>query len=131
MLEIKGREIYKIRPVAHLQNKPYDVVEGHPFHGQTYNTYTFQGKTFNVNSNDEFVQWRNTGILFSAEFVETSYEKEVDGELKVIASLVMQSCTNKEDEISMARTEGLLSKIYRDAEVTEVDADLMSEFIKD
>ena len=129
MLEIKGREIYKIRPVAHLQNKPYDVESGHPFYGQTYNTYTFQGKTFNVNSNDEFVQWRDNDKLFSVDFKETSYEKDVDGELKVIESLVMQSCTSNAQEISMARTENLLSRIYRDAEVTEVDDDVMSQLI--
>ena len=129
MLEIKGREIYKIRPVAHLQNKKYDVEEGHPFYGQTYNTYTFQGKTFNVNSNDEFVQWRDSGKLFSVDFKETTYEKEIDGELKTIESLVMLSCTSSAQEIAMARTEDLLNRIYRGAEITEVNDDVMSELI--
>lgn len=103
--------------------------EGHPFHGQSYNTYTLDGKPFNVNSKDEFVQWRDKGILFSVNFKESTYEKEVDGEMKTLDSLIMLSCTNTQQELSMANTERLLKRIYNDAEATPVDDEVMNELL--
>ena len=129
-MEIKGRDIYKIRPIAHLQNKAYDVEDGHPFYGQSYSTFQFDDKPFNVNSSDEFVQWRDGGILYSVTFVESTYKKEIDGVEQELKSLRLLSCTNIHQETVMARGEAMLAKIYRDAEVSDVDADFMSEFVK-
>ena len=125
-MEIKGRDIYKIRPIAHLQNKPYAVEETHPFYGQFYNTFQCNDKPFNVNTNDEFVKWRDNGSLFSATFDESTYEKEVDGEMKTFKSLRLLSCTNKDQEIAMAQTENILNKLYRDEEVSKVNDELLS-----
>ncbi len=125
-VQIKGREVYGIRPIAHLQNKEYDVAEGHPFHGQKYNTYQYDGKPFTVNSNDEFVKWRDAGILYSVTFKESTYMKEVDGQMVQLPSYTFIGCTNKNQELSMADTERLLNRIHRDVETTEVDSDVFN-----
>jgi hypothetical protein len=126
-MELKGRDILKIKLL--FADKSYDVVEGHRFHNQKYNTYTFDGKPFNVNQNDEFVKWRDSGILYSADFKPATYQKEIDGEMKDFESLQLLTCTNLNQEVAMAKGEALLNRIYRDAEITAVDADFMSEFV--
>jgi hypothetical protein len=126
-MELKGRQILKIKLL--FADKPYDVEEGHRFYKQTYNTYTFDGKPFNVNTNDEFVKWRNEGILFSADFKQATYQKEVDGVMKDFESLQLLTCTNLNQEVAMAKAEATLSKIYRDAETTEVNDDVLNELL--
>jgi len=124
-MEIKGRQVLKIKTIS-TSNK-YNVEEGHPFHGQTYNLYQFNGIAFTVNSNDEFVQWRDGGELFSVDFVEGTREREIDGQMVKVPTLQLTGCTSTKQEISMARTENILNKIYRDVESTEVSDDVLSQ----
>jgi hypothetical protein len=124
-MELKGRQVLKIKTIS-TGNK-YKVDEGHPFYGQTFNIYQYDGKVFNVKSTDEFVEWRDKGILFSVDFKETSYEKEVDGQMTTIQSLALLNCTNVNQEVAMAKTESILNRIYRDVETVEVDDDVLSQ----
>jgi hypothetical protein len=127
-MELKGRQVGKIKLIS-TGNK-YNVEEGHPFYGQTYNLYQFNGIAFTVNSNDEFVTLRNTNKLFSADFVEGTREREIDGQMVKVPSLQLVSSTSIDFEVSMARTESVLNKIYRDAETTEVSEDLFADLLK-
>lgn len=123
-MEIKGRQVLKIKTIS--SGNKYNVEEGHPFFGQTYNLYQFNGIAFTVNSKDEFVQWRDNGELFSVDFVEGSREREIDGQLVKVPTLQLVGCTSTKQEVAMARTESILNKIYRDAEVTEVNDELLA-----
>lgn len=123
-MEIKGRQVLKIKTIS--SGNKYNVEEGHPFFGQTYNLYQFNGIAFTVNSKDEFVQWRDNGELFSVDFVEGSREREVDGQLVKVPTLQLVGCTSTKQEVAMARTESILNKIYKDAEVTEVNDELLA-----
>ena len=127
-MELKGRQVGKIKPIS--TGNDYKVEEGHPFYGQKYNLYQYNGIAFTVNSNDEFVKLRDTNKLFSADFVEGTREREVDGQMVKVPSLQLVSCTSIDFEVSMAKTEAVLSKIYRDAETTEVSEDLFAELVK-
>jgi len=128
-MELKARQVLKIKTIS-TGNK-YKVEEGHPFFGQTFNVYQYNGIAFTVNSNDDFAKWRDGGILFSVDFIESTREKEVDGSIVKVPTLQLIGCTNINQEVSMAKAEATLSRIYRDAEITAVDADFMSEFVKD
>jgi hypothetical protein len=123
-MEIKGREVLKIKLL--FADRPYDVEEGHRFYGQKYNTYTFDGKPFNVNTNDEFVQWRDSGILYSVDFKPATYQKEVEGVMQTFESLQLLTCTNRKQEIAMAETEKVLNRLYRDVETTEVNDEVLN-----
>jgi hypothetical protein len=123
-MEIKGRQVLKIKTIS--SGNKYNVEEGHPFFGQTYNLYQFNGIAFTVNSKDEFVQWRDNGELFSVDFVEGSREREIDGQLVKVPTLQLVGCTSTKQEVAMARTESILNKIYKDAEVTEVNDELLA-----
>jgi hypothetical protein len=125
-MEIKGRQVLKIKTIS--SNNPYKVENDSKLYGQFYNVYQLDGKVFNVNTKDEFVQWRDSGLLFSADFAESSYEREVDGKIETIQSLRLVTCTNTKQEIAMAQCEAMLTKIYRDVEVTEVSDDVLSAF---
>jgi len=127
-MELKGRQVGKIKLIS-TGNK-YNVEEGHPFYGQTYNLYQFNGIAFTVNSNDEFVKLRDTNKLFSVDFVEGTREREIDGQLVKVPSLQLVSSTSIDFEVNMAKTESVLNKIYRDAETTEVSEDLFAELVK-
>ena len=127
-MELKGRQVGKIKPIS-TGNK-YNVEEGHPFYGQTYNLYQYNGIAFTVNSNDEFVKLRDANKLFSVDFVESTREREIDGQMVKVPTLQLVSCTSIDFEVNMARTESVLSKIYRDAETTEVSEDLFAELVK-
>jgi hypothetical protein len=123
-MEIKGRQVLKIKTIS--SGNKYNVEEGHPFFGQTYNLYQFNGIAFTVNSKDEFVQWRDNGELFSVDFVEGSREREIDGQLVKVPTLQLVGCTSTKQEVAMARTESILNKIYKDAEVSEVSDELLA-----
>lgn len=127
ILEIKGRQILKIKTL--FSNKPYNAEEGSPLHGQYYNTYLLDGKPFSVNTNDDFVKWRDAGVLYSADFKPTTYEKEVDGEIKTFDSLQLVTCTNIKQETAMASAEYTLAKIYRAAETGDVNEDVLSSLL--
>lgn len=128
-MEIKGRQVLKIKTIS--TGKKYDVDETHSFYGQTFNVYQYNGIAFTVNSNDDFAKWRDNGSLFSVDFTESTREKEVDGSMVKVPTLQLIGCTNINQEVSMAKAEQTLARIYRDAEITEVDADFMNEFVKD
>jgi len=127
-MELKARQVLKIKSIA--TGKPYDVEEGHPFYGKTFNVYQYDGIAFTVNSDDDFVKWRDAGSLFSADFKEGSREKEVDGQLITVPTLQLTSCTNINQEVAMAKAESTLNKIYRDAETTDVAEDILAELTK-
>jgi len=126
-MELKARQVLKIKTIS-TGNK-YNVEEGHPFYGQTYNLYQFDGIAFTVNSNDDFVNWRNSGQLFSVDFKEGTRDREIDGQLVKVPTLQLVGCTNINQEVSMAKAEAVLTKIYRDAETTEISDDVMSELL--
>ena len=126
-MELKARQVLKIKTIS--TGKKYDVVEGHPFYGQTFNTYQFDGIAFTVNSNDDFVKWRDNGSLFSVDFTKGTRQKEVDGQLVSVPTLQLIGCTNINQEISMAKAEATLAKIYRDAEVSEVNDEMLNELM--
>lgn len=126
-MELKARQVLKIKTIA--TGKKYDVEEGHSLHGQTYNLYQYEGIVFTVNSNDDFVNWRDAGTLFSVDFQEGTRDKEVDGQMVKVKTLQLTGCTNINQEISMAKAEATLTKIYRDAETTEISDDVMSELL--
>jgi hypothetical protein len=128
-MEIKARQVLKIKTIS-TGNK-YKVEEGHPFFGQTFNVYQYNGIAFTVNSNDDFAKWRDNGELFSVDFAESTRQKEVDGSIVDVPTLQLTGCTNIKQEVSMAKAEATLSRIYRDAEITAVDADFMNEFVND
>ena len=123
-MEIKARQVLKIKTIS-TGNK-YNVEEGHPFHGQTYNLYQYDGIAFTVNSNDDFAKWRDAGILFSVDFAEGTREREVDGEVVNVKTLQLIGCTNINQEVSMAKAEALLNRIYKETETVEVSDDVMA-----
>ena len=123
-MEIKGRQVLKIKEVS--VNNKYSVEEGHSLFGQTYNLYQYNGIVFTVNTKDEFVQWRNSGELFSVDFTEGTRDKEVDGQFVKVQTLQLVGCTNLKQEVSMAKAEAVLARIYRDAETSEITDDLLA-----
>jgi hypothetical protein len=127
-MEAKARQVLKIKQIS-AGNK-YNVEEGHPFYGQTYNVYQYNGIAFTVNANDEFVKWREAGKLFSVDFTEGTRQREVDGQMVDVPTLQLVSCTSIDQEVAMARTESVLAKIYRDAETTEVTDEVIADLLK-
>lgn len=127
-MEAKARQVLKIKQIS-AGNK-YKVEEGHPFHGQEYNVYQYNGIAFTVNANDEFVKWREAGKLFSVDFTEGTRQREVDGQMVDVPTLQLVSCTSIDQEVAMARTESVLAKIYRDAETTEVTDEVIADLLK-
>jgi hypothetical protein len=127
-MELKGRQVLKIKEIA--TGIKYNVDEEHTMYGQTYNRYQYNNIVFTVNSNDEFVAWRKDGTLFSADFVEGTREREIDGEMVPVPTLQLVSCTNINQEVAMATAEAKLAKIYKEAAVEEVNEDLLNSLQK-
>jgi len=128
VMELKARQVLKIKQIS-TGNK-YKVDEGHPFHGQEYNVYQYNGIAFTVNASDEFVNWRNAGKLFSVDFTEGTRQREVDGQMVDVPTIQLVGCTNIDQEVAMAKTESTLAKIYRDAETTVVTDDVIADLLK-
>lgn len=118
-IELKGREIFKIKTIS--SNMPYD--KDSKLAGQTYNRYSHNGIVFTVNSADEFVQWKNSGKLYSVDLMPGT---RTNDEGETVDTLQLVGCTNIDQETSMARAESELNKIYRDANPVEVTEDLLS-----
>lgn len=127
-MELQARQVLKIKQIS--TGRKYNVEEGHPFYGQEFNTYQYNGIAFTVNANDEFVNWRNAGKLYSVDFKEGTREREVDGQMVEVPTLQLVGCTNIDQEVAMAKTENVLAKIYRDAESTEITDDVLAELTK-
>lgn len=123
-LEIKGRQVLSIKTIS--TNNPYKVDADHKFHKKTYNLYQYDGIVFTVNTEDEFVNWKDSGKLYSVKFEEGLRDsKDSEGNEIKVASLQMLSCTNQDQEISMAQTESTLRRIFKDEEAVAVNADVM------
>jgi len=120
-IELKGREIFKIKAVASGQNLPYS--KDSKLAGQTYNQYTHNGIVFTANSADDFVTWKNSGKLYSVDLKPGTYVN-ADGE--TVNSLQLVACTNMDQEKSMAQVESDLNKIYRDASPVTVTDDFIN-----
>jgi len=125
--EIKGRDVLKIKLIS--KGKAYQVEEDHSFYGQTYNTYQYNGIAFTVNSNDEFAQWKDNAKLYSVTFNEGTRDREINGELVKVQTLQLASCTNIDQEISMAQTEKTLSDIFKDEPAEKVSESLLNNLI--
>jgi hypothetical protein len=123
--EIKGRDVLKIKAISKANN--YNVEQDHKLFGQTYNLYQFNGVAFTVNSNDEFVQWKDNSKLYSATFNVGSRDVEINGQLTAVKTLQLTSCTSVDQEISMAQTEKTLQDIFKDEPAERVDATLLSQ----
>lgn len=118
-LELKGREIFKIKTIA--SDMPYD--KDSKLAGQTYNRYSHNGIVFTVNSADEFVQWKNSGKLYSVDLMPGT---RTNDEGETVDTLQLVACTNIDQETSMAKAESDLNKIYRDASPVTVSEDLLA-----
>lgn len=127
-MEIKGRDILKIAKIS-TGNK-YDVEKDHKFSGKTYDVYQFRGIAFTVPTEHEFVAWRDSAKLYSVDFTEGERDVEIKGEMVKVKTLQLLSCTNKDQEIEMARTEDILNKIYKEADVVAVEESYLDEFVK-
>lgn len=123
-LEIKGRQVLAIKTIS--SNNPYKVDKESKLFGKHYNLYQYNGIVFTVNSEDEFVNWKDGSRLYSATFEESMRDsKDSEGNEIKVAALQLLSCTNIDQEISMATTEATLRKIFKDEEAVAVDADVM------
>jgi hypothetical protein len=120
-IELKGREIFKIKAIASGQNLPY--AKDSKLAGQTFNQYLYNGIVFTANVADDFVTWKNNGKLYSVDLLPGTY---VNDEGETVKSLQLAGCTNMDQEKSMAQVEADLNKIYRDASPVEVSEDLLA-----
>jgi hypothetical protein len=60
---IQGEEIFDISLIAAA--RPYkETTEGSKNHGKNYLTFSFEGKAFTVNEDDEFVKLYNNDTLY-------------------------------------------------------------------
>ena len=123
-LEIKGRDVLRVKTIS--KGKNYDVAEDHSFFGKTFNTYQFNGIVFTVDSKDEFVDWKDNGRLYSITFIPGERKKEVDGTMVSVPTLQLASCTNVDQEISMAQTEKTLQDIFKDEPALPVNAAVLN-----
>jgi len=123
--EIKGRDVLNIKTI--LVGRPYNVEAGHPLDGKTYNRYQFDGIVFTVNSEDEFVKWKNDGTLYSATFTEGLMMVDVDGQQVERKTLQLTGCTNINQEKAMARAEREISYFLTEFDPAKVDESLLAQ----
>ena len=121
IIEITGRQVLAIQ--LNKANSVYN--KGAKLKGTKFNSYSYNGKPFNVKEGDAFITLRDSGKLFSVSFKPTTYEVEInkDGELVTITreSLELVGYTNVDQEINMARTLSILTRIAKDADIPEMD----------
>lgn len=122
-LEIKGRQVLGIKALANGKKLPYG--KDTKLAGKFYNQYVYDGIVFNVNTEDDFVTWKENSKLYSVTFDQTFADKEVEGVMTKVPALNLNFCTNIDQEISMAQTESTLRKIFKDEDAVAVDADVM------
>ena len=121
--EIKGRDVLKIKAIS--KNNKYNVSEDSKLFGKTYNLYQFNGTAFTVNTDDEFVAWKDSSKLYSVTFNQSTRDVEINGQLTQVPTLQLASCTSIDQEISMAQTEKTLSDIFKDEPAERVSASLL------
>ena len=121
IIEITGRQILAIQ--LNKSNQVYK--NGAKLKGTKFNSYSYDGKPFNVKDGDAFIALQENGKLFSARFKPTTYEVEInkDGELVTITreSLELVGYTNADQEINMAKTLSTLNRIAKDGDIPEMD----------
>ena len=123
--EIKGRDVLNIKTVS--TGNDYQVEKDHRLAGQKYNLYQFDGIVFTVNADDEFVKWKNDGILYSATFVEGVRMVDVEGQQVERKTLQLTGCTNINQEKSMARAQREISYFLTEFDPAKVDESLLAQ----
>lgn len=126
LLEITGRQVLSIK--LNKSNSVYS--KGAKLKGTKFNSYSYNGKAFNVREDDAFIELQKNGQLFSATFKPTTYTAEVnvDGELitKTIESLELVGYTSSAQEIGMAKTLNVLNRLAKDAEIETVSDEYLA-----
>ena len=126
IIEITGRQCSYIK-----LNKDNQVFKnGAKLKGTKFNSYSYDGKPFNVREGDDFIALAKSGQLFSARFKPTTYEVEINqnGELKTITreSLELVGYISAQQEINMSKTLSVLARIAKDADIPEMDDAFMA-----
>lgn len=125
-MEIKDRQVLKIKTVS--KGNKYNVDKDHKFFGKTYNLYQYDGTVFTVNSDDEFVSWKDEGKLFSADLKEGTRQVEdpKTGALVDVRTFQLVGCTNIAQETAMATTVAQLNYIHTQYNPAKVDESLLA-----
>ena len=96
-IEIKGRQVLSIIKTPQPE-KEYN--KDSKMAGQKYNTYSYEGKAFVVNTNDSFNELHRTGKLYSAKL---SINEE--GQLSLVGAV------STEQEEAMAKFEARMKRL--------------------
>jgi hypothetical protein len=123
-MEIKSREVLKISQVQ--ANKSYKEGTKPALEGKTFNLYQYNGIVFSVPSDNEFVQWRNDGKLYSVNFTESTRQVEdpKTGAVITVPTLQLVGCTNIAQEKAMAETDAALNYIHTQFNPAKVSENL-------
>lgn len=98
---------------------------------KTYNQYRYNGKVFNVPSEDKFCKLQETEELYSVEFVTGKAEvKRVDSEgnetTVEIETLEYDNCQSVSQAEKLATSEVRIKKIYKSLDAVAVTEDLLN-----
>lgn len=114
-IEIKGRQVLSIvetpQPVKEY-NKDSKLA------GQTYKTYSYEGKAFAVNTNDRFNELHRAGKLYSAKLTIND-----EGQLSLVGSV------STEQEEAMAKFEAKMKRLETVANFQPKEAVTESEIL--
>lgn len=126
ILEITGTQVLNIS--VNKSNSVYK--NGAKLKGTKFNSYSYDGKPFNVREDNAFISLQESGQLFSARFKPTTYEVEInkDGELVTITreSLELVGYTSIAQQINMGKAIATLNRIAKDADIPEMDEAFMA-----
>lgn len=126
ILEITGTQVLNIS--VNKSNSVYQ--KGAKLKGTKFNSYSYDGKPFNVREDNAFINLQESGNLFSARFKPTTYEVEInkDGELVTITreSLELVGYTSIAQQINMGKAIATLTRIAKDADIPELDEAFMA-----
>lgn len=121
IIEITGTQVLNIS--VNKSNSVYQ--KGAKLKGTKFNSYSYDGKPFNVREDNTFIELQKSGNLFSARFKPTTYEVEInkDGELVTITkeSLELVGYTSIAQQINMGKAIATLNRIAKDADIPEMD----------
>lgn len=125
-MEIKGRDVLKISQVQ--TGKKYKDGTKPAQEGKTFNLYQYNGIVFSVPSDNEFVSWRASGSLYSANFNESTREvtDPTTGVVVTVPTLQLVGCTNVAQERAMATIEADLNFIHTQYNPAKVDETLLA-----
>jgi hypothetical protein len=126
ILEITGTQVLNIS--VNKSNSVYQ--KGAKLKGTKFNSYSYDGRPFNVREDNAFISLQESGQLFSARFKPTTYEVEInkDGELVTITkeSLELVGYTSIAQQINMGKAIATLNRIAKDADIPEMDEAFMA-----